>query len=353
MGQTKRLDYLDMVKGLAIILVVLGHIEFISHPLRVWISSFHMPVFFIVSGILIRYKNEADQPLLPLIAKKARQILIPYFWFSLLYFVIDIFNVIFDKITPLTFVKDLIGSLTFYGVSVLWFLPALFIAEVSFLFLQQKLPRFLSIPLIIALAIGAYGLQLLISPVYTAHESSLLITSLIDFLRVFLRGLIAASFVMLSYHTFPLLQKNETFNIPELIIGIVAFLLNLVLSQINGCIDFHYIILENVPLFYLCAILGSYSLILICKNMKVLAPLAFFGKNSLIVMATHINTYLLYFAIVVSWQIDKIVTHAKTYIFIFNIMAITFLFEAIFIVVINRFFPFVLGKKRAKCKTSE
>ena len=94
MGQTKRLEYLDMVKGLAIILVVLGHIEFISHPLRVWISSFHMPVFFIVSGILIRYKNEADQPLLPLIAKKARQILIPYFWFSLLYFVIDIFNVL-------------------------------------------------------------------------------------------------------------------------------------------------------------------------------------------------------------------------------------------------------------------
>ena len=348
MGQTKRLEYLDMVKGLAIILVVLGHIEYISHPLRVWISSFHMPVFFIVSGMLIRYKNEDQKPISELLRKKARQILIPYFWFSLLYFVIDIFNVYFHKITPLTFVKDLIESLTFYGVSVLWFLPALFIAEISFLFLQQKLPRYLSIPLIVILAALSYLLQLFVSKVYTANESSLLITSLIDFLRVFLRGLIAASFVMISYHTFPLLQKKEGFSLLELIAGIIGFCANLVLSQINGCIDFHYIILENVPLFYLCAILGSYSLILICKNMKYLSPLGFFGKNSLIVMATHVNTYLLYFAILIAWQIDRIVTHAKTYIFIFNIMAVTFLFEALFIVIINRFFPFVLGKKYPK-----
>ena len=46
----KRIRYFDMAKGLGIILVVLGHIEYISDELRAWISSFHMPLFFILSG---------------------------------------------------------------------------------------------------------------------------------------------------------------------------------------------------------------------------------------------------------------------------------------------------------------
>ena len=340
----KRLNYFDMVKGLAIILVVLGHVEYISHPLRTWISSFHMPVFFIVSGMLIRYKNEVEKPLSITVPKKVKGLLIPYFWFSLLYFFIDIFNVKMDIITPLVFVKDLIASLTFYGVSVLWFLPALLISEVVFLFLTKKLKPCFSIPIIAALAIGSYLIQLSISNVYNTYASSLLITSLIDFARVFLRGFIATAFVMIAYYAFPIINRRDSFSWLELTIGLVMFIANLVLSQINGCVDFHYIIENNVPLFYLCALLGSFSLILICKNCKHLEPIAYLGRNSLIVMATHINTYVLYCSILVSIQIDKLITHAKQYIFVFNIVAITFLCEAVIIYVINRFFPFVLGK---------
>lgn len=343
MGQ-KRITYFDMVKGLAIILVVLGHIEYISDPLRTWISSFHMPVFFVVSGMLMRYKNEADRDISESIRKKAKGILIPYFWFSLLYFVIDIINVYRGEITSVVFVRDLIDSLTFYGVSVLWFLPALFLAEVLFLILTKKLKKYISIPLIAVLAIGAYLIQLLTQQNADPHGTSLFIAALLDILRVFLRGFIATAFIMIAYYIFPLINKREDFSIAELLIGIAMFIANLVLSQINGCVDFHYIKENNVPLFYLCALLGSYSLVLICKNCKYLKPIGFFGKNSLVVMATHVNTYVLYAAILISWEIDRFITHAKSYIFIFNIMALTFIFEAIIIVIINRFFPFVLGK---------
>ena len=54
MGNAKRLNYLDFVKGFAILLVVLGHIYDISNPIKIWLYSFHMPLFFIISGILIR-----------------------------------------------------------------------------------------------------------------------------------------------------------------------------------------------------------------------------------------------------------------------------------------------------------
>ena len=47
-------DRIDMVKGIAIILVVLGHSGF---PLTHWVYLFHMAVFFICAGYFITEKN--------------------------------------------------------------------------------------------------------------------------------------------------------------------------------------------------------------------------------------------------------------------------------------------------------
>ncbi len=345
---SKRLTYFDMAKGLGIILVVLGHIEYISEPLRAWISSFHMPLFFVISGLLIHYKDELSKDFSEILRKKWHSILIPYLWFSLLYFFIDILNVLLHKIDLRTFWVNLIHSATFYGVSVLWFLPALFLAEIGFLFLTKKLPCVVSIVTILFCSLLAYMAQLGIGRIDTAYKSSLLITSLIDFLRVFLRGIIAMSFVCIAYYSFYLLKKAEAFSIGELLFGILMFLINLPLSQINNCVDFHYIILKNVPIFYLCALLGSFGLILICKNCKYVPSIGYFGKNSLIVMSTHVNCYILYAAILLAWKVDTVVTRAKGYIFLFNIMIFTFLIEVVVIEMTNRFFPFIIGKTRSK-----
>ena len=42
--QTKRVEALDIAKGIGIILVIIGHMS--SSYLRDWIYSFHMPLFF-------------------------------------------------------------------------------------------------------------------------------------------------------------------------------------------------------------------------------------------------------------------------------------------------------------------
>lgn len=53
-----RVDYLDTAKGIAIILVAVGHcLASSSNPVNRLILSFHMPLFFIVSGILMTNKN--------------------------------------------------------------------------------------------------------------------------------------------------------------------------------------------------------------------------------------------------------------------------------------------------------
>ena len=78
----ERFLYIDNLKGFAILLVVLGHCIQFRMPgyddnmaFR-FIYSFHMPLFFIISGY-VSYK--ADILIKTLVAKRARQLLFPYF----------------------------------------------------------------------------------------------------------------------------------------------------------------------------------------------------------------------------------------------------------------------------------
>lgn len=45
-----RIDSLDILKGIGIILVVVGHMIGNQLYIRPWIYAFHMPLFFMVSG---------------------------------------------------------------------------------------------------------------------------------------------------------------------------------------------------------------------------------------------------------------------------------------------------------------
>lgn len=358
--KTKRISYFDVAKGLGILLVVFGHIEYISEEMRGWISSFHMPLFFVVSGMLIALKSEELISIKESASKKVRNIIIPYLWFSILYFFIDIMNLCLNKIDLNTFIENAISSLTFYGVSVLWFLPALFIGELLALFVLKNCKKpFIYLPVSIAIAILSYLVQIKISSVYEANITNLLIKSVINFIRVFLRGFIASSFVVIGCFLYDFIMKRiQSKRLVCAGAGLILFFINLFLCRINDCVDFHYIILKNVPVFYMCAIIGSLAILLISASIgdgipslrnseKIVIPstmLRFFGKNSLVIMATHVHCYILYAGILIAWQIDTIVTRAKSYVFLFNIMLFTMLIEVIVVLIINKFFPFVLGK---------
>ena len=55
-GKDNRVGWIDCLKALGIYLVILGHTLKDSY-LSVWIYSFHMPLFFILSGYLIGAKS--------------------------------------------------------------------------------------------------------------------------------------------------------------------------------------------------------------------------------------------------------------------------------------------------------
>lgn len=82
----ERLHYLDTQKGILIILVIIGHViqsnieQYQDVFLFRFIYSFHMPLFFFISGFLTFRKTAHSQ----LISKRACQCLIPFITWALL-----------------------------------------------------------------------------------------------------------------------------------------------------------------------------------------------------------------------------------------------------------------------------
>lgn len=85
----QRIEWLDVMKGIAIILVILGHIlnnmNLFLHPVNQWLHLFHMPFFFILSGFLAT--KTSSKGLVENIKNKFISLIIPFitggFFFSL------------------------------------------------------------------------------------------------------------------------------------------------------------------------------------------------------------------------------------------------------------------------------
>lgn len=122
----QRITWIDTLKGIGIILVVVGHISW-NNPLSYFLYSFHLALFFFASGY-----THKSRPVKKDLAERSRKILIPYFFFGFLELIYwQIFERRF-RITNFTFLQGLEGlifgkySLLKFNVH-LWYLPCFFL----------------------------------------------------------------------------------------------------------------------------------------------------------------------------------------------------------------------------------
>ncbi len=71
-SKKKRVGFIDVARGIAIISIVLGHLD-VSGINRV-VYTFHLPIFFLITGYFISEKGRISD----FIKKKARTLLVPY-----------------------------------------------------------------------------------------------------------------------------------------------------------------------------------------------------------------------------------------------------------------------------------
>lgn len=113
-----------MVKGIAILLVIIGHTAKGFGMLTPVISTFHMPLFFIVSGYFYKEKNFFD-----LLKRDTRSLLLPYLSVSVLFVLYGIVIAIWQhNPNKAVFWIDafLRAGMNECAIGPLWFLLAMF-----------------------------------------------------------------------------------------------------------------------------------------------------------------------------------------------------------------------------------
>lgn len=85
----ERLIYIDILKGIAIILVVMGHMfvpytDYLQSPVNQMIYSVHIPLFIFLSG-LVFHLSQSKKAIRTTIMKKVLSLLLPFFCFSAVY----------------------------------------------------------------------------------------------------------------------------------------------------------------------------------------------------------------------------------------------------------------------------
>lgn len=59
--RNKRLIYIDIAKGIGIVLMIIGHCGIDNHPyIKNIIYCFHMPLFFIISGYFFKVRENKE-----------------------------------------------------------------------------------------------------------------------------------------------------------------------------------------------------------------------------------------------------------------------------------------------------
>lgn len=139
-----RFDYLDIAKGIGILLVVMGHNDFslISPYFFKLIYAFHMPLFFFMSGIFFK----PDLSFSTLLHRRFDSVLRPYIFIILLIFFATLSFTKVDFTHSITrLLKALYGNGHYLDWVQLWFLPHLFVVSL-FAYLFFKLVRRSSFP---------------------------------------------------------------------------------------------------------------------------------------------------------------------------------------------------------------
>lgn len=146
MRESDRNPVLDKLKAIGIVLVVLGHAPGIPKWLITLIYSFHMPLFFFLSGYLMSSDRLRLQSWGDWMRRSSRTLLWPWLLFYLISWVYQLSAVVAKGDSPggLLDVKAVLGFLMGNSESmsvnlVLWFFPALLLTNATFRILTRVL----------------------------------------------------------------------------------------------------------------------------------------------------------------------------------------------------------------------
>ena len=276
-----RLEFIDCARGIGILLVVIAHHLQNSESVLWWIYSFHMPLFFLISGYLYQHLDRKHTNLKETIVAGVKSFLWPYFTFNVIIVLWWLLLKIVVGAQPEESMWNIIlRFLTTYGYHALWFLPTLFeVSTVSKTIKMQKRWILLGI----SVCIG-FVLSCLI-------DSTSLIGRYWKYIAMYIgRFMLGLSFIEIGRYAY-ILDKKISENKEWLVLA-GALCISFLFYDDNILVFMVFCRIGNVFLYYLNAVAGSIAILLIAKKVCtswIGKKICFWGKNSLIVMSTHMD----------------------------------------------------------------
>ncbi|MFE7820606.1 acyltransferase family protein [Priestia megaterium] len=295
MNQTKqRSMLLDMIKGIAIILVVVGHSG--NPDINKYFYWFHMPIFFLISGYLFKSSNDLSS-FKDWLRKTVSKLLIPYVTFLIIITSIRYLYLIGSSNTNISQItKDV--ALTIFGGTffpsqyyvVMWFITCMIFTQVIFALLITLIKN--------RIAVGAIVFVLYL----VAHiESTINMTNKLYIPWAADVALISIFYFAIGYFVKTHVDYIKT--LPVKLFAVIAFLLSVILvvadryQYISYNLDLRGRIYNHIFLDFLIPVIFTTSILLIGSisvNIPILRTiLSEFGKTSLIIMYLHIPIKLI------------------------------------------------------------
>lgn len=332
----KRDHSIDIAKGLGIFLVVYGHIAKSEDYSNLLIYSFHMPLFFLLSGVFHKQQISFFQ----LIKSKSRSLLLPYVFFSLFaYFFYLVWVLIFGDIKSFDF--ESICRIIPYNATIsvtLWFFISLFEVTIIYYLLKRSIKNS-KVLLLVTLVISIFSYCI----------SQLYLSYFYNYFYIF-SSFSALFFYALGSEVFKNFRARM---IPNHIIFKVIFLLVIVnffvyVNTFSKGIDFlSNTFYSSFVVYIVAALTGIYALWLFAKiacKVNFISDLwVFVGKNSMGVFAIHMG-----FLSEISRPLAKIIITPTSIMSGFVITVLTLIISLGVNEVLKIIFPLVYGLKREK-----
>lgn len=270
-GINKRIHWIDVARGLAIICVVFGHAS-IPVSLECFIYSFHMPLFFFISGIVFSAKRD----FIPFVKNKVMALLLPWLVMSGVDILFDTVwealrgNIVGVDAAFVNIVHRVIGLVLGFRFAPVymdsfWFIKVIFICSLIAWLLERRVHAIkIKVAILILISILSVWIQ-------SSFFSGKALPWSIDIVPVafsFLYGGILYKQIILK-KCYKVYKKSNLLNAGILILLIIG---QIVLSALNSDmlninIDMYEGKLHNPVLFLVGAWLGICLVIYAAKNL--------------------------------------------------------------------------------------
>lgn len=347
-GGGKRLHWVDIIKGVLVLLMVCGHIPNLSRNVcdtyylsyynifAAFYICFFMQAFFVLSGFTTNFDKEPKE----FLSRQVKTLVVPYISFTLISKMIDYFA--FDRKELFVTIS---GEQYFFLIESYWFISALLLSKLAYYFLTRYMKNaWLRYAILIAMMI--VGCCLIIC--YTDLENAYHHHNYFHFKDFLCMALFIGVGAYIKTHPIDMKTYRLAF-ISYAIISFALFALTHLthrnFSSLMVCISHgtnlqHY---YQIPFYVLFVILGTFSCFYLAKRIKECRFIEYVGRNSIIIYCTHFIVLDVWLRLLTSFILPN--TLIKAILFFVSVFGLTLLSCIVLIEVFNKKpFSYMLGK---------